>query len=501
MKNFGLRKKLFIQIGGLSIFLVLLLFIANTFLLSPYYLYQTKEQLKERYDEILALDLDFENLDYLPLIEIENRSNVEIIIADDHRRLLYSSIGYMNNEEVYPKLQPEASSDFTAPPHRQVPELQILEKETINDTSRFITAIDPIGFSRILMLEGSYDDEYTIEIRVTLVSITRTTEIINTFILFTGVILFLVALIMSSIISKHFTTPIKNITVATDKIKELDFDTSVHVNSNDELGTLSNNINQMNTTLKSAFNDLSVANLDLQSEINERSKLDNKRKELLNSVSHELKTPLSILQGYAEALNSGVITNDEKREFYCNVIIDEAHKTNQLLSQLLDINQLEFGDITLHKSKVDFDEFMTYIVEKLSTHNNIRIPIDRRSDKGATILADPLRLEQVITNYIQNAIKYVDERNLLNIRWTIDAEHLRVIVFNSHENFDPKTMEQLFDSFYKGDSSRDRSKGGYGLGLSIVKAIQETDSNTFGASNVNDGVEFYAEFDLYKEES
>ena len=499
MKYFSLRKKLFIQIGGLSIALVLLLFIANTFFLSPYYLSQTKQQLIERYDEILSLDLDFDNLDALPLIEIQGKSNIDIVIFDSQRNLLYSSIGYMNNKDLNPAMQNDDLIDFMAPPHRQVPDLQILEKDKINDTSSFITAIDPVGASKLLMLEGVYGEAYTVELRVTLISITQTTELINTFILVTGSILFVFALLMASFISKHFTTPIKNITYATEKIKELDFDTSVNVNSNDELGTLSNNINQMNVTLKSAFNDLSLANIDLQKEIQEKTKLDKKRKELLNSVSHELKTPLSILQGYAEALNMGLIKDDEKREFYCNVIVDEANKTNQLLSHLLDINQLEFGDITLHKSRVEFDEFMSYIVEKLSTHNNISLPILKSSIDGITIYADPLRLEQVLTNYIQNAIKYVDDQHIINIHWTKKGDHLKVFVFNSHESFDQKTMEQLFDSFYKGDSSRDRSKGGYGLGLSIVKAIQEADSNIYGVQNVENGVEFFAEFDLYKD--
>lgn len=509
MKNLSLRKKLFIQIGGLSITLVLLLFGANTFFLEPYYLNQTKQQLISQYDELLDLNLDEENLDIISLISIQDKSNIEIVITDPQRHLIYSSIGYMNNENnTLPNPNgPEESEEtddiigpnnVNAPPHRKIPELNIIEQSDISESTRFLTGKDPISSTKLLIFEGDYSEEYRVELRVTLLSITKATELFNKFILITGIILFILALILANIISKHFTEPIKNITYATTQIKELDFETYVHVDSTDELGTLSDNINQMNSTLKEVFEDLSIANSELQNEIHEKTKLDNKRKELLNSVSHELKTPLSILQGYAEALTMGVITDKDKQDFYCNVIIDEANKTNKLLSHLLDINQLEFGDIKLHKSKVAFDEFMSYLVEKLSTHNKSPLSIDSLNPINVTIYADPLRLEQVITNYIQNAIKYVDEHKNIGIRWTTDTEHLRIYIYNSHEHFSPKTMEQLFDSFYKGDSSRDRSKGGYGLGLSIVKAIQEADHNKYGANNVTDGVEFYADFDLYQ---
>ncbi len=214
-------------------------------------------------------------------------------------------------------------------------------------------------------------------------------------------------------------------------------------------------------------------------------------------MAHELKTPLALMRGYSEALKLNIATSKEKSDFYCDVISDETSKMNQLVESLLDINQVEFGDKVLNIEPFEINEFIT-------THFNKYIKIIEEKNitytvnviKPTMVSADPFMMERVFTNYITNAINYVDDN--LNVQITIKElnDIIRIEVYNTCESISDNELDKLWDDFYKVDKARTRDNGGHGLGLSIVKAIQEAHNNSYGVKNSEKGIVFWFELKI-----
>jgi signal transduction histidine kinase len=304
-------------------------------------------------------------------------------------------------------------------------------------------------------------------------------------------------MIFAYLVSNYFTKPIREMNDVTKRMKNMNFDTSCKVLSNDEIGQLSQSINEMSIELSKTIKSLNNKNVQLEKEIKERCRLDEKRRTLLNNVSHELKTPLSIMQGYAEGLKLNVIKNKEKSNFYCDVIIDESVKMNTLVESLLNIDQMEFGDTVINKSSFEINEFIIQIFniyEKILQDKNIHWQVN--TINPIQVFGDNFMIERVFKNYITNAINYVDENLTLKVDVIKLEKHIRIEVFNTCKEIDDSDLEKIWDSFYKLDKARTREKGGHGLGLSIVKAIQESHKNSYGAKNVENGVCFWFEIDI-----
>ena len=280
-------------------------------------------------------------------------------------------------------------------------------------------------------------------------------------------------------------------------MKKLDFDTRCKVESNDELGQLAHSINEMSVELDNTIHSLNISNTELQQEIKEKIRIDEKRKQLLNNVSHELKTPLALMQGYAEGLKLNVAKNHNRVDFYCDVIVDETKKMNYLVQNLLNINQIEFGDEVLHKSEFEIVDFVDYIMEKYTPRfeeNNIDVKLNLIDP--TEVYADSFKAEQVLTNYLNNAIQYVDEHKEVRVTLSKVNNNVRIEVYNSCQPISNAELEKLWDSFYKRDKARTRETGGHGLGLSIVKAIQEASENDYGVRYEGNGITFWFELDI-----
>jgi signal transduction histidine kinase len=345
-----------------------------------------------------------------------------------------------------------------------------------------------------LSLEHELDNGWFIFIRTPLESINKSIDIFNQYLLISGAIILLISLITSVLISRHFTKPILNILETTNKIKKLDFSSECDVITNDEIGRLAENVNTMSISIKKGLDDLEKTNLELKNEVKERIRIDEQRKALLNNVSHELKTPLSLIQGYSEGLIKKMKTNQEKAEFYCEVIIDESKKMDALVSQLLKINKIQSGDIIVHKEEIH-SSYIDDIVKKFNKHiktNQIDFNYSNKSD--CYLYVNPLQTDQVITNLISNAIAYVDDQKTVDINIVENEENISFTIKNTHAYMSDDNLLKLWDSFYKVDEARSRDDGGYGLGLSIIKAIQESNNSNYGAFYKNNQIHFYVEF-------
>ncbi|MDH8678109.1 histidine kinase dimerization/phospho-acceptor domain-containing protein [Fusibacter bizertensis] len=499
----NIRQKLFFQIGSLMLLFILLLFLANTFLLEPFYVQSEKRKLLSTYENLNAMHSEAIDSNTLYTLQLKSSTfiEIEVINETDGTIIIPKNPDYLSTT-------PSDREGPKPPPFERI----IIEKEeSVNQNLKYVWFEDPQKGTHFFMLSGYLDSGLHIEIRVPMTSINENVGFLNQFLLIAGVVILVVTIFSANIISKHFTTPILNMFAVTDNIKKLDFSSSCEVLANDELGKLAENINEMSYSLKNNLNQLEENNKELKIEIDERHRIDEQRKALLSNVSHELKTPLSLVQGYSEGLKLSLNKNPEKIAFYCDVIIDEAKKMDLLVSELLDINRIQFSDIPLYKESIVAKDFIDYILKKyepMLKSNNIKLSYNFSITdlKSPIILSiDALRSEQIITNLMNNALAYVDEHQIIDITVALnqppknkknDSTHLRIDLANSHPPVEPDELQNWWESFYKADKARTRENGGYGLGLSIIKAIQEADNNEYGVYYDEGMIHFYVDFDV-----
>ena len=224
------------------------------------------------------------------------------------------------------------------------------------------------------------------------------------------------------------------------------------------------------------------------------------RKQFISDVSHELKTPIALIQGYAEGLIENVSTDEESRRFYAEVILDETNKMDRLVKQLLELMKLEYGKKEFNNEKFDINELINEVIRKCEVmlqKNNIQVEFE--SKKPIYVWADEFYIEQVVTNYFTNAIKHTEEiGNNKKIKITVKQlnDKMRITVFNTGKTIPEEDLTRIWGRFYKVDSSRNRQDGGTGIGLALVKAIMNNYQNEYGVNNKKDGVEFYFDVDI-----
>ena len=237
-------------------------------------------------------------------------------------------------------------------------------------------------------------------------------------------------------------------------------------------------------------------------DITEHVKLDNMRREFVADVSHELKTPIALIQGYAEGLLENVTTDDESRKFYAEVILDESNKMDKLVKQLLELMKIEYGKREFTNEKFDLKELIDEVIRKCNVMlKENGITINFRQEEPVYIYADEFYIDQAVTNYFTNAIKHAEEKNgkkeiEIRIEKLKDENKVRLYVYNTGENIAQEDLERIWKRFYKVDTSRNRENGGTGIGLALVKAIMNNYKNEYGVANKEDGVEFYFDLDL-----
>lgn len=281
------------------------------------------------------------------------------------------------------------------------------------------------------------------------------------------------------------------------RMAALDFDAKYTSGGENEIGILGSNFNKMSERLEETISELKSANNALQEDIQKKEEIEQMRTEFLGNVSHELKTPIALIQGYAEGLKEGISDDVESREFYCDVIMDEANKMNQMVKNLLTLNQLEFGKEELSYERFDITELVKGVLQSceiLIQQKNADVRF--AADRPVCVWADEFKTEQVVRNYISNALNHVSGENIIEIKIVRREEKARISVFNSGEPIPENDIGQIWDKFYKVDKARTREYGGNGIGLSIVKAIMESFHNGYGVKNYENGVEFWMELDL-----
>ena len=339
---------------------------------------------------------------------------------------------------------------------------------------------------------GYCSDNQTIVIMSTPVAgLKESVNISNKFLIYVAVIGFIITVIITFLITKMITSPILQLAEISNKMGKLDFTARYEGKRSDEIQTLGQNMNYMSDRLKKAISKLQEANEVLKEDIKRKEAIDEMRKDFIANVSHELKTPIALIQGYAEGLNEGLCEDEESRKYYTEVIMDESEKMNKMVKQLLTLSSLESGNSILHKENFNMTSLTEGVLSSISIligEKNVEVDFDTSRD--VFLYADEFKIEEVVTNYISNAIHHVNDNGTIKIDVSEDERNVYFSVYNTGNQIPEKDLANVWEKFFKVDKAHSRSYGGSGIGLSIVKAIVEAHGGAVKVVNKSDGVEF-----------
>lgn len=314
-------------------------------------------------------------------------------------------------------------------------------------------------------------------------------QVIKSFYLYFYIGAIITILLLSLIYSNMIAKPLIKITKTASKMANLDFNEECVIKSEDELGNLAASLNLLSKNLNESLTSLKDANTELEKDIEKEKKLAEMRKDFVASVSHELKTPITLIEGYTQALNDDILEGAEK-QYFIDVIMDESKKMNNLVSDMLDLSQLESGNFKLVQEEFFLNELIKPVTKKFSSLiNEKNINLELNLIENIKINADWNRIEQVLTNYVTNAIRHTD--GSITVTMINREDIICVEVENSGSNISADETIKIWDNFYKIDKSRTRKLGGTGLGLSIVKNIILLHGGSCGVENTEKGVKFY----------
>lgn len=478
LKNQSVRVKMTLMLIIIMTSVIALSVLVNLTMLKTYYTVKEKKTIKESYvqlQKIFKKDTVREN----EVDEIAKKYNYRIMISNSTGSRAYSSEG--QNSVMYKGLWNIMNNN--------------LDKisDEINKQGYAIMTNSNKSMGTSINLIGYLDGDFTVIISTPMESIQTSARLSGQFTMYVGLILIICGAIAMYLYSRQFTKPIEDMAKAANQMSHLDFDMKVPTGSDDELGRLGNSINELSSKLELTISELKTANNELQKDIEQKVQIDEMRKEFLSHVSHELKTPIALIQGYSEGLKDNILDDEGSKEFYCDVIADEAKKMNRMVQKLLTLNQIEFGNNQVNMERFDITEMIRNMVESskiLVEKQGVTIIFD---EPEMHVWADEFMIEEVVNNYLSNARNHVTDGGIIKVSYCQNGNNLRVKVFNTGNHIPQEDIDKLWVKFYKVDKARTREYGGSGIGLSIVEATMKAHGRDYGVANVEGGVEFYFE--------
>jgi signal transduction histidine kinase len=345
-----------------------------------------------------------------------------------------------------------------------------------------------------LEMIGSLDRGDYFIMRTPLESIRDSVMLANHFYIGIGAVMIIISALIIYLFSRKVTKPVMELAEISKRMTALDFDAKFESKEENEIGVLGEHMNQLSNTLEKTISELKTANNELRRDIEQKEKNEEMRKEFLANVSHELKTPLALIQGYAEGLKDGISDDPESREYYLEVIMDETKKLNTMVKKLLTLNEMESGQETITMERFNVAEVVEGIAQSYSLiigqkEGKLRLKVQN----PLYVWGDELKIEEVLSNYISNACNHLDGARIIEIKAEQKGEQVRISVFNTGKQIPEEDIKRIWDKFYKVDKAHTREYGGSGIGLSIVKAIMESLNGRYGVNNYENGVEFWIE--------
>lgn len=484
--NRSIKLKFFAAICAIALAFIGILMVLNLFFYDDYYLSQRQRSLTDFYQQLSATYSGDINEVAELLDRSENTDGVRLSIITRDGMVVYDTtmrerlsdtaalFSYTGRDDVFYGLSLTQAA------------LRSVDAEQLDSRgAAFVTVSDSRRQEEYLCLVGNLHEkaEYLVA-RVPFAYVEENTAFNLTFLLISGGITLLICVCLAFLLARHFTGPLIEISGVANAMSELDFSKKYEGSRQDEIGRLGQSINLLSEHLEQAIGELQHSNEQLAREVQEKERIDSMRREFIVNVSHELKTPIALIQGYAEGLREGVAASPEDRDYYCETIESEAVRMNHLVMQLLSLSKLELGRETPAPTEFELDELMRAVAEKtavLRADKELTLALE---PSGLTVCTDYGMLEQVVTNYLTNAIRYTPEGGAIEVSAAREPDGaVTLSVFNEGEGLPEDELSLIWEKFYRTDKARSRESGGTGVGLSIVRATAEVLGATCGAEN------------------
>lgn len=421
----------------------------------------------------------------LQMEELCDNANLSIMIANSSLKIIYTSVNvyddtlmmrmfnYVYGDSVY------ANNNKTT----------LIER---TDNYNMLTCQDERFNTYYMEMVGILDDDNFFIVRTPLESIRENVLVSNRFL---GIVALLTTFLGAGCImyiTARVTQPLDSLIEISDQMRQLNFDVKYEGGGTVEMDALGENMNALSSKLEETISDLKTANNELQHDIEQKIQIDEMRKEFLSNVSHELKTPIALIQGYAEGLQECINDDPESRAYYCEVIMDEAAKMNRMVQKLLTLNQIEFGNDVITMERFDITAMTHSLIDSMKLlADQKEAVITCTTNEPVYVWSDEYKIEEVLTNYLSNALNHVDFEKKIEVNIQKLEKQVRVSVFNTGKQIPEEDIDKIWIKFYKVDKARTRAYGGSGIGLSIVKAIMDSLNQSCGAKNYENGVEFW----------
>lgn len=438
VRGLGIKKsikaRLIVTFVGIVVIAFVLIALSNSFLLERYYVAKKTDAIQDVYEKLNQYDsLTGDKVQSLKSICIEK--NISWVILDtNHSEILdYDS---RNANRLYASLFGYITGVAPA------------KSSTLEETDNYTLEVNRDMDMDYLDMWGMLDNNNVFLIRLPMAGISDSIQISNMFYLYTGMIVVAISILAIWFLSQRLTKPLEELTDISIRMSNLDFNVKYESGGEDEIGVLGQNFNKMSKELEQTISELKTANNELQKDIEKKERIDDMRKEFLSNVSHELKTPIALIQGYAEGLKECINDEAESRDFYCEVIIDEAAKMNNMVKKLLTLNQLEFGNDQISMECFDLTELVRGVV------NSAQLLADQKDaqilfvqDTSVYVWGDEFKIEEVVTNYVSNAINHIDGERKIEIKMQRREGHIRLSVFNTGKPIPEEDIDKIWIKF------------------------------------------------------
>lgn len=483
----SIKFKFFAASCAIAVAFIGILSALNLTLYDNYYLWQREKSLDRIYNTVRTAYTDSGSGLAGAIVSAEDTQGVRLSIVAQDGKVTYDSVVREQLTSLDGTTQNLFYGLSIAEAALRAADLEQVEKQG----SVFVNVSSPKQNEEFLCLVGRLGDSDYLVARIPFTYMEQNSLFNMVFLMVSGGVTLIVCMFLAFPISRHFTQPLIAMNDVANAMADLDFSKKYEGPARDEVGQLGQSINRLSEHLEQAIAELRQSNEQLGLEIREKEKIDEMRREFIINVSHELKTPIALIQGYAEGLREGIAETPEDRDYYCTTICDEATRMNKMVMQLLSLSKLELGREQPNFTDVELDELLAGAVSKTALLADARRLTVERADSGLTVRSDYGLLEQVVSNYLTNAIRYTPEGGRIRLAAARDADGTVLTVFNEGEGVPEDEVPLLWEKFYRTDKARSRESGGTGVGLSIVKATAGLLGGACGARNVPGGMEFW----------
>lgn len=490
-KSCSLKRKVWTYLTLFSCIILICLWLFQVVFLNSYYTWYKQRDLEKVVDQIAksyhpdTLETMLDTISYEQGVCIEIITDGETSYGSDQ---FNKGCMLLNPKKEKPVLDQVETED------KKLEDLKESKKETVNDMIAFqdkfmnskkkrdhIILTNPRFHNQMLIYGLKLDKDVYAFISASLQPLDATTKILISQFIFVSIGVLIFSFVIGYIISKKISKPVTQLNDEATKMAKGNYD--VHFDSNSDI----KEIDELAQTLNQAKDEL--------------ANTEELRRELLANVSHDLKTPLTMIKAYAEMVRDLTYQDDKKRTEHLNVIIEESDRLNELVNDILELSKMQSNLTELHQENFNITELVHTIVSRFQILTEVEgYQFIITSKKDYVVYADIKKIEQVIYNLVGNAINYTGTDKKIKITIKEVNDRIRVEIKDTGNGIKEEELHKIWDKYYKSNKKHKRNAYGTGLGLSIVKQILEYHHALYGVqSKVGKGTTFYFELEKKKD--